>query len=129
MPCKGEMHVGPYPPWLANKFFFYLWDLYYLKNMFCYLELHSPNLCFILKAKEMFKCIFKLGPIQTCHQNSTFYPFHPLVDKKWLKNSHLQMPLSFFFPISRCPYSPSSPSAGSAAVCFLCLSSANFLFV
>lgn len=50
--------------------------------MFCYLELYSLNLCLILEAKEMFKCIFNLGPILTCHKNSTFYPFYPVVDKK-----------------------------------------------
>lgn len=62
MPCKGEIHVGTYPPWLAN-YFLYLWDLHYLKNMVCYLELYSLNLC----------------PVLTCHQNTGFYPFLPVV--------------------------------------------------
>lgn len=82
----------------CKQFFFYLWDLYYLKNMFCYLELYSPNLCFILEAKEM----FELGPIQTHHQNSIFYPFHPVVDKKWLKT-----------PIFRCVWASFSQSASA----------------
>lgn len=88
----------------CKQFFFYLWDLCYLYNMFFCLELYSLNLCWLLEVKEMFKCIFNLDPILTCH------------DKK-LPSSDRCFWASFFQP----PWAPiPHPPPQLDAVCFLC---------